>query len=103
MTDQPNSGIEISTPLGGKISISGSAVDHILASFERVWRESLEWAQHNPILFLAFLIIVAAVIVAWRRSVVDIEQMKLEYDNARSQARTQLPLPLPNNDDLPRS
>ena len=76
-----------------------SASQETVASFERMWNSTLEWAHSNPSLFvvsLVFLLIVLSIIVkGWT----DSTKLKHEYEDARKNARTQIPLPFNDKDD----
>ncbi|MFZ1961103.1 MAG: hypothetical protein WAU63_07635, partial [Methylovirgula sp.] len=98
MTDSPTTGIDISGPNGEKAAFSIQAVDHILALIERMWGRFLDWGHDNPLLFICFLIFLLIAFWIWQRARVDISKMKQDYSDARSNAKTQLALPLPAND-----
>jgi hypothetical protein len=93
-TDSSN-GLHIKGGLGTEFSASQDTV----ASFERMWNSTLEWAHSNPFLFvfsLIFLLIALFIIgKAWN----DRAKMKLEYDDARKNAKTQMRLPLNGQGD----
>jgi hypothetical protein len=94
VTDESLNGIQFKGSDGTEISASLEAVNLVLASLERMWNSALEWAHSNPPLFVAFLIFLLIALFIFVKGRSDIAKMKLEYENARKNAKTQNQLPL---------
>jgi len=80
------------------VNVSQQSVDGIVDAFhrhwsellqtvERMWARSLDWAQNNPVLFALALLLVAFWIYQKRCSRVEIAQMTLQYEGARTGGR----------------
>lgn len=93
-TDSSN-GLHLKGPAGTEFSASQDTVD----SFERMWNSTLEWAQGNPSLFLAFLTFLLIALFICIRGWNDKTKLKHEYEDARENARTQIQLPFNDKDD----
>jgi hypothetical protein len=90
-----SNGLHIKVPEWAEVSISKETV----ASIERMWDSTLQWSSSNPWLFvvvLCFLLKTLSIIVSGRN---ERAKMMLDYENARRNARTQIPLPFNDQDD----
>ena len=84
---------------GFEFGASDQSVTQLTQSAERMWSETLAWSSENPILcvIVGFFLLCAYAVKRW--SNVEIQAMKDAYQDRRLSRPTQIPLPLPKNED----
>ena len=95
LAEGPSSGFEVDI-VSKKLSASLEVVTAILASAERIWSRTLDWASTNRIEFALVVVFLMYYVFQRRKTKTDMAAMKTKYDLERDRIRAQEPpLPLP--------